>query len=181
MGKRSSYQKNKHDQYYTPIGPVKHLIPHLPDQSFTYAEPCAGDGRLIRHLETLIPHAKCLISCDIDPAPNSGILRSNAFNQNYDQVDYLITNPPWTRDILHDMIMYFSDQKPTWLLFDQDWVATDQSIPYMKRCKEIVPIGRVKWIEGSKKTGKDNAAWYLFDRSFDQSNDRTIFHPRIIV
>ena len=24
-------------------------------------------------------------------------------------------------------------------------------------------IGRVKWIEGSKHTGKDNRAWYRFD------------------
>ena len=28
----------------------------------------------------------------------------------------------------------------------------------------IVSVGRVKWIAGSKFTGKDNAAWYLFDR-----------------
>jgi hypothetical protein len=27
----------------------------------------------------------------------------------------------------------------------------------------IVSVGRVKWIEGSKNTGKDNCAWYLFD------------------
>ncbi len=26
-----------------------------------------------------------------------------------------------------------------------------------------LPIGRVKWIEGSKHTGKDNTCWYLFD------------------
>jgi hypothetical protein len=28
-----------------------------------------------------------------------------------------------------------------------------------------VAIGRVKWIEDSKFTGKDNACWYLFDKN----------------
>jgi hypothetical protein len=32
------------------------------------------------------------------------------------------------------------------------------------RLKMIVSIGRVRWIEGSKNDGKDNCAWYLFDR-----------------
>ena len=33
----------------------------------------------------------------------------------------------------------------------------------MPHCSDIVAIGRVKWIEGSKYTGKDNYAWYKFD------------------
>ena len=33
----------------------------------------------------------------------------------------------------------------------------------MPHCSDIVAIGRVKWIEGSKHTGKDNACWYMFD------------------
>ena len=33
----------------------------------------------------------------------------------------------------------------------------------MPHCSDIVTIGRVKWIEGSKHTGKDNHAWYKFD------------------
>jgi hypothetical protein len=176
MGKRSSFQKNRHDQYYTPLKPVKPLVPHLPKTPFTYAEPCAGNGSLITHLKSLIEHGECLIKSDIEPGSPEIEVRS-AFNQSFDNVDMIITNPPWTREILHDMIVYFSDQKPTWLLFDADWMYTDQSIPYMERCREIVPIGRVKWIEGTQKTGKDNAAWYLFDKKSDQ----TIFHPRIIV
>jgi hypothetical protein len=31
------------------------------------------------------------------------------------------------------------------------------------RLRKIVSIGRVKWIEDSAGSGKDNAAWYLFD------------------
>ncbi len=82
----------------------------------------------------------------------------------HDQFDCFITNPPWKREILHPMIINLSDQKPTWLLFDADWKHTGQAAPFMSRCRKIVSVGRVKWIPGSKMTGKDNAAWYLFDK-----------------
>lgn len=35
----------------------------------------------------------------------------------------------------------------------------------MKMCVKVVSVGRVKWIEDSKMTGKDNCAWYLFDEN----------------
>ena len=176
MGKRSEFERNPRDYYPTPLKAVQPLVPHLP-QEFTYAEPCAGDGRLVSHIKTLINGSDCLIKSDIEPqAPD--IIKASAFNQNYDQVSLIITNPPWARPILHDMIEYFSRQAPTWLLFDLDWCATDQSEPFMKYCEKIVVVGRVKWIEGSKKTGKDNCAWYLFDQSFD---GETTFHSKTLI
>ena len=59
-----------------------------------------------------------------------------------------ITNPPWSRAVLHDLIEHLSDQAPTWLLFDADWVHTRQSVPYLNRLRRIVSVGRLKWIEG---------------------------------
>jgi hypothetical protein len=38
-----------------------------------------------------------------------------------------------------------------------------------------VAIGRVKWIEGSKHTGKDNHAWYRFDT---RHRGGPVFHGR---
>ena len=64
------------------------------------------------------------------------------------------------------MILHFSAMRPTWLLFDADWVHTRQAAPYLPHLRKIVSIGRVRWIEGSKHAGKDNCAWYLFDQSF---------------
>tara|TARA_Y100000361_G_C10970902_1_gene243906 strand:- start:333 stop:557 length:225 start_codon:yes stop_codon:yes gene_type:complete len=61
------------------------------------------------------------------------------------------------------MIEHFVDFKPTWLLFDADWMHTKQSIPYTKYLSKIVSIGRVKWIEDSSSVGKDNCCWYLFE------------------
>ena len=79
--------------------------------------------------------------------------------------DYIITNPPWSRDVLHPMIEHFAAQRPTWLLFDADWIHTRQSSPFMRLLRKIVSVGRVKWIPDSKMTGKDNCAWHLFDAS----------------
>jgi hypothetical protein len=73
-----------------------------------------------------------------------------------------ITNPPWTRSILHPLIVFLSDQAPTWLLFDADWSHTRQAVPYLPRLRKIVSVGRVKWIPDSPFTGKDNCAWHLF-------------------
>jgi hypothetical protein len=69
---------------------------------------------------------------------------------------FIITNPPWDRTILHEMIPHFTSMRPTWLLFDADWLFTLQS--------EVVAVGRVKWIPDSKSQGKDNASWYYFDQ-----------------
>jgi hypothetical protein len=78
-------------------------------------------------------------------------------------IDCFITNPPWLRSTLHPLILHLSNQHPTWLLFDADWVHTRQAAPYLWRLQKIVSVGRVKWIPGSKFTGKDNCAWHLFD------------------
>ena len=50
MGKRSDFERQPRDFYPTPFAAVEPLIEHLP-QGFTFAEPCAGDGQLCRHLE----------------------------------------------------------------------------------------------------------------------------------
>jgi hypothetical protein len=34
----------------------------------------------------------------------------------------------------------------------------------MPRLREVVSVGRVKWIAGSPFVVKENAAWMLFDR-----------------
>ena len=65
--------------------------------------------------------------------------------------------------MLHGLIAHFQNIAPTWLLLDADWKQTRQAAPYLPHCSDIVAIGRVKWIEGSKYTGKDNACWYRFD------------------
>jgi hypothetical protein len=95
----------------------------------------------------------------------------------YGVVDFCITNPPWDRDFLHPFIEHWLDICPTWLLFDADWMHTKQSAMYMTYCRKVVSVGRVKWIEDSKGTGKDNCCWYLFDAG---GGFETHFHGRMV-
>ena len=166
MGKRSSYERVPRDYYPTPLAAVEPLIPHLP-YTFDYVEPCAGDGRLVEHLKELTDgHAECLFKSDIEPQAKD-IFTSNALELSlgaYGVVDFCITNPPWERKFLHPFIEHWVDLCPTWVLFDADWMHTKQSAALMTYCAKVVSVGRVKWIEGSKNTGKDNCCWYLFDR-----------------
>jgi hypothetical protein len=93
------------------------------------------------------------------------------------EIDYCITNPPWERKFLHAFIDHYIDIAPTWLLFDADWAHTKQSSMLITYCAKIVSVGRVKWIEGSKNTGKDNCCWYLFDK---HHRGPTEFYGRLI-
>lgn len=161
MGKRSDFVRVERDFYSTPIQAVEPLIPHLPKRGL-FAEPCAGDGRLIRHIEELT-NLNGYWMTDIEPMVDF-VGEGNAITDKILGCDICITNPPWDRKILHPIIENLSKQLPTWLLFDADWMHTKQSVEYMKYCNKIVSIGRVKWIEDSKSTGKDNCAWYLFDK-----------------
>lgn len=177
MGKRSSFARVERDFYPTPAAAVRPLLPHLPYGTM-FAEPCAGDGALVRHLESA--GMSCLWASDIEPQA-ADIARRDAFDGLHaaaESADFIITNPPWAREVLHRMIVAFSDERPTWLLFDADWSHTRQAAPYLSRLRKIVSVGRVKWIEGSPFTGKDNCAWHLFDRPQDESAAGALFYGR---
>ena len=161
MGKRSSYARIERDFYKTPYEAVLPLLAHL-SPGTEFVEPCAGDGALVRHLEKH-GHA-CVDAFDIEPQ-DGGIDRADALLARYSAEcgEVCITNPPWDRKILHPLIEHWRNQMPTWFLFDADWMHTRQAAPFLPYCHKIVSVGRVKWIEGSTMTGKDNAAWYRFE------------------
>jgi hypothetical protein len=166
MGKRSDgFARVERDYYPTPEAAVLPLLPHL-EPGTHFIEPCAGDGRLIRHLEKY-GHV-CVDAFDIEPLDPrvdwDDALEAVFVAEKGEPVpDVVLTNPPWRRDFLHPFITHWRAQMPTWVLCDADWCHTVQSAPFMPYCRKIVSVGRVKWIEGSKMTGKDNAAWHLFE------------------
>ncbi len=159
MGKRSNFEKIPRSCYDTPAKGVAPLLPFLAPGTL-FIEPNAGKADLIKHL-----HAAghiCTAAYDIEPrAPR--IQRADALSLRFTTPGIVIGNPPWERDLLHPMILNFSSQRLTWLLFDADWMHTVQSRDFIDRCKAIVSIGRLKWMADSKDTGKDNCAWYCFD------------------
>ena len=166
MGKRSNFPRFKLDDYPTPKAAVGFLLPHIPMGS-TFIEPCAGSGALTSHLVEAGLYR--VASLDISTG-------WDAISQVYEyKADFFITNPPWSRNILHPIILNLSRQKPTWLLFDADWAHTKQAAPYLQFCRKIVSIGRLKWIQGSPYTGKDNCCWYFFT---SEKSPPTIFIGR---
>ena len=183
MGKRSNFERKPRDFYPTPYEAVVPLIPHL-EPGTDFHEPCAGNGQLTCLLESYAGQM-CMGESDICPQPDDDGIR---YEEIYEidalkleecgighEADIFITNPPWSRDILHPLITHLSDIAPTWLLFDADWMHTKQSAEFMPRLRKIVSVGRVKWIPDSKMTGKDNCCWYLFDKP---SSEPTIFYGR---
>ena len=132
------------------------LIPLLQLQGVrTFAEPCCGDGALVRHLESF--GLRCVYQGDI--ATGQDALATT----DYGNPDKNITNTPWLRRWLHPLIRHLQTIAPTWLLIDADWAHTKQAVPYLPQCTDILPIGRVIWIPGTKNGGFDNAAWHHFD------------------
>lgn len=106
---------------------------------------------------------KCLAAWDIEPR-GKRIDKEDAMTaQIGGEIDFFITNPPWSRDLLHAIIDNLSSQYPTLLLFDADWLHTRQANGRWQKCSQVISVGRLKWIEGSKYTGKDNCAWHRFD------------------
>lgn len=172
MGKRSDFERIERDLYITPPEALAPLLPFLAPGT-RFLEPCAAGGELAALLEA--EGHVCVDAWDIEPlAPHVGFRDAlEPLDYNLGAVDVIISNTPWRRDLLHRMIVNFSDRRPTWLLFDADWIQTTQetiakkhgvpTVPELfARCRRIVPVGRVKWIPGSKHAGKDNCAWYEF-------------------
>jgi len=165
MSKRSNFERRERDFYPTPFEAVPSLARHLtPGTSFE--EPCAGNGALIDHLENL--GFLCQFSSDIEPQ-RSDIFKFNVMDHADTEADCFITNPPWPMpsqkgEPVISLIIHLSDIAPTWLLLPADFKHNLYFSKVENRCRKIQSIGRVKWIPGSTMSGKDNCAWYLFDK-----------------
>ena len=154
MGKRSTFERRESDFYPTPRAAMPPLVPYLRGVR-TFAEPCCGDGTLVRYLESA--GLRCAYAGDIATGQDALAVAD------YGPVDAIITNPPYTRPVMHALIAHFQRIAPTWVLLELDWAATKQAIPYLTNCSDIVAIGRLRWIPGSPHTGKENHGWYRFD------------------
>lgn len=172
MGKRSNFERNPRDFYRTPEAAVLPLIKHL-DACYSFVEPCAGDGAL---LDILLSNGlPCVGAFDIHPLRGDVAYGDATTDLAPIGCDCYITNPPWDRKVLHPIIRNLAAHRPTWLLFDADWMHTKRATEFLPWLVKVVSIGRVKWIPDSKMTGKDNCCWYLFD---DNNNEPPLFYGR---
>jgi len=182
LGKRETEKKPKSPRdYYATIDPdaVKPLLPYVDIQ--TYIEPCAGAGDLIKLLSKT---AICADAYDIDPQTDS-IIQRNCLTLTENDcigVDLIITNPPFTRDILLPMIDHLSSLRPTWLLLPADMMHNHYMKPHLEYCDLILSIGRLCWFkdkDGKMVKGVDNYCWYMFDQSEGYEPQETVFKGRI--
>ena len=165
MGKRSKFERNPRDYYPTPEEAVLPLLSFVTtrsgSQKTTFIEPCAGDGRLVRHLTK--QGLSCVYACDIEPQADF-IQKRDVLFFDLDplpRADVIITNPPWGRELLLPMIEKFRIHAPTWLLFDAGFMHNGGAKPYLKHCRRIVSVGRVSWM-GNGTSSMDDCCWYEF-------------------
>lgn len=164
MGKRSDFKRIERD-YYRTFDPraVAPLVKYLPED-VKFTEPFCGDGALIANIANHLWKAKVISYSDINPKI-SGAETCDYKDAKYFDNSYCISNPPWNRKILHEAIDFYHDlwekrNVTTWLLFDANWLWTKQAKPFYNKIEYVIPIGRVKWIEDSKMSSKDDCAWF---------------------
>ena len=81
------------------------------------------NGALVRHLESF--GLRCVYAGDIATGQDALALDT------YGDADAIITNPPYTRPLMHALISHFARILPTWLLLETDWASTKQAAPFM--------------------------------------------------
>jgi hypothetical protein len=165
MGKRSTFKRVEKDAYQT-IDPraFPPLLPHV-QHVRSYAEPFVGEGRLVAHLEEMAPWMECGYANDIERGED--VLTGDELANNRERYDAIISNPPWSRKLLHPIIEKLAAIAPTYLLFDASWAFTKQARPFLPYCVKIISVGRLKWIPGTKMSGKDDCAFYYFNKDHD--------------
>lgn len=180
MGKYSDLGDKRPRDYWSTVDPdaVKPLIPFVKGK--TYAEPCFGSGELYNRLREQDTSVVCRWMSDIKPdAPH--MVAIDALELTDGQLthcDCIITNPPFSWNMLKPLMDHFISLKDTWLLLPADNMHNKRFGPYMKCCSKVVSVGRLFWmLDGDKGTkGKENYAWYLFNK--DGRECGTTFYGR---
>lgn len=176
MGKRSDFTKRKNDAYYTwDRRAVPPLLPYLDPVPFV--EPCAGEGHLVDQLVGF--GLQCAAAFDIEPG-RADICEADARALYIPDGLQVISNPPWTREFLHAIIRNLAPQAVTWLLFDSDWLFTQQSAPLVAHLHLVVPVGRLRWVPGTDHDGQDSCAWYKFGPDAPGAPTIAPYAPRVI-
>ena len=145
MGKRTNFPPAPRDFWPTPLKAVQPLIPHL-DGIRRVAEPCAGEGDLVQHLESF--GLCCTYQGDIATGQDALDLTSDDIADSP-----IITNPPFSKKsqpLLRRMLVHFPRISPaTWLLLPADFASNQWFADFLPSCTDIVAIGRVKGTKGA--------------------------------
>jgi len=175
MSKRSSFDKIPRDYY--PTTDPNALPPKFIEfiRGKTYAEPCCGEGDLV---ELLMDVAVCRWESDVEYRGCGKIWDAMYLSKHeLQKCDLIVTNPPFSRDVLLPMIDHFTTLKPTWLLLPAGYMNNKYFGPYMRKCSKVVSIGRIKWFKDSRHTSTDDFCWYFWQQGAKE-DAQTIFIGR---
>lgn len=131
-----------------------------------YAEPCCGAGDLV---DLLVEVAVCKWESDIEW--RGAGREKDALSITKDDLaglDLIITNPPFTWEMLKPLLDHLPTLKPTWLLLPADSLHTKRMGPYMAKCEKVVSIGRLKWFRDN-----DPRLWDENAQVFKKNTDPT--------
>lgn len=151
------FTRFKQDAYDTPAKAVIPLLGVLPPNT-VFIEPCGGKMQLADELEKA-GHI-CLAATDIEPR-DSRVAQIDAFDLDVRDAT-IITNPPFSVGLQLLRSWLTKGAKDVWLLIPLDWLANLNFTPFVPHLAEWIPIGRVKWIEGSQHLSKENFIWARF-------------------
>lgn len=174
MGRRSNFARIDKDLYRT-IDPraVPPVLPFLLYERIgSFIEPCYGYGDLVGPLTRagLVCRGRYDIATNSTRTVDPVVIRDGRELRfdDLNEADAIITNPPWSRDLLHELIDRWAKMAPTWLLFDAGWKHSGRARLLLDRyCTDYVPTPRLKWIPGSTFTATDDCGWYRFDAAKD--------------
>lgn len=160
MAKRKvqTFERRANDAYFTPVEAIYPLAEAL--NPCTFIEPCAGDGVIVDTLA--LADFDCAAATDISPAGPS-VSKKDALAYTFEDVqgvDAVITNPPFKKDMLVPIMDHFLMLETSMvLLLPLDYIANLWFAPYAAHVHKVLPIGRVRWIPGSKSMSMENFAW----------------------
>ncbi len=168
MGRYSNYKENRPKDFWPTVDPDA-ITPvfEMFVRGKTYAEPCWGDGSL----EGLLTGAGAVCRWASDIRPNDWYTCDalDVTKQDVSGCDLIITNPPFSWEMLKTLLDHLPTLKPTWLLLPASQMHNKRMGPYMRNCKEIVSVGRLYWVNGPDDPsphkgikGKEDYCWYLF-------------------
>lgn len=176
MGIESAFDRQARDFYPTPPEAVAPLLRYLPP-ACRFVEPCAGDGALVRALESA--GHRCVAAMDIEPQ-RRGIARGCALQWQPDLDLAVITNPPYDRAILEPLMRHWlAERRLIWLLLDARRMHVGWFAPFLAYAHSIVSVGRVQWFPGTAGKGTKDYCWFGFSGGFARSGGGPVFYARL--
>lgn len=170
--RQSRYKRRRNDAYdTTDSGAVAPLLPFL-DAGTRFIEPCAGAGDLVQQL-VAAGHV-CAAAFDVAPRA-AGIRQIDALSPYWSAVDgeIIITNPPYSWPLLRNLILTFIGRAGSaWVLLEADFAHRKRCADLLAHCADIVSIGQIRWVPGTKHKSTKLYAWYLFT----SQKAATVFH-----